>query len=266
MSQHYIENSKSDKTVVLLPYNTPSEMFDDLTSKMFHPMTLLNNVSKRKKNETTVYKLPHCVTGCSVLRYAVKLGYDVIITISDEESPARQQLKLSIEGFAEPSNPFALISYIETSSKTIANQVADVFAQTDYEQVIVVWPYQMLNADKQNFEVYNSNMNNHFTYAHPLLMSQRKGSPEVVLVAASGQNATSDTEITCSSALSVGTIDELLLGAFSRILTSVKIPRDEFENFRITSQDSSDISCFVSSFLKDKKGTMINPEGHSFIN
>lgn len=248
------------KVGVVLPYNTPHEhMFDELSSKLFHPATLLHGYKS-----TPPFKLPYCFTGFGSIQVGVSLGFDVTVMIGNNGFPAETFLKACINFFIDPANPFANVSTQETPNTSIAGQVADFFADNEeYESALVIWPYQTFENEKALFHSDSNSYNADFVFSHPLMKVDKYRIPECIVVAPRDMMA--DKEMECANALSVGTVDDILRGSFTRALSMVEIDREPFEEFRKKSFTPDDISVFLGSYLRGKRGILIDPRTHQFI-
>ena len=248
------------RTGVVLPYNSPSVLFDELSSKVFHPMALLNTP---KRSTEEVYKFPHCFTGYGSVQIGVKYGLDVTVMVGDTGSAAENSLIECMDNFIDPQNPFAAITVQRTSSTTIADQLNDFFRENEeYDSAVVVWPYQhFVFSETGMFEERDNFIK--FTFTHPLATLKRDRITECIVLAAKDVSSTS--EIECSYASSVGTVDDILKGACTRVLSTVDVDREDFEEWRRLTSYPHDISMFLGVYLKGTTGTMLQCQSHTFI-
>lgn len=245
------------KVGVVLPFNAPSPMLDEISSKIFHPATLPISTDKRKSE----FKFPNCFSGYSSIALGVKMGFDVTVMVSAEDTPATRMLRACVDNFVDPANPFADILVQQTKQQSIAGQLEDFFVSNEeYDSALVIWPYQIFHEDTNMFLAHGDA---DFVYTHPLMKLDKSRVPECIAVAPRDINATSEME--CANAISVGTVDSMLKGSFTRILTAVEVSQWDFMKFVATSVSPGDISLFLGEYLKSKRGILINPDSHTFI-
>lgn len=262
-----------NRVEVLLPYNTPSPVFDEVTSKMFHLAALPWRAPKQK---TPHIKVPHHFTGSGSIALATKMNLNVTMMVNEDTStPSVRTLIECTNMFVDPANPFAFVDVQTTASASIAGQVRDFFKTSEAQFAALIWPYQTFNVDLLNKQVNVNGLTGterlqqffsgvgdyRFIYTHHLLDIDESMVPEAVAVCANDSELRkTDEEITCVTACSVGTVDDLLKGSFKRLISMALIERDAFAAY---SGDS--IADFLSGYLPKKSGALLPPHVGQFM-
>lgn len=249
---------------VLLPYNSPSLMFDEVSSKVFHAAAV-----PWKPRSSDKFKVPTHFTGSGSIGLAAKLGLNVTMTVSSDDSLLSTRSLIECANmFIDPANPFAFVDTLPTSETTIAGQVRAFFAASEASSVLVVWPYQIFDlapkslssAVDEPFQLFTSAPEGAtFAYTHHMMQVMRSLIPEAVAVAPREISNLTD-DIVCANACSVGTVDDMLKGSFTRLISMVAIDRDDFAAY-----SGNDIAEFLGQNLQGKRGVCVDPTKAYFM-
>lgn len=263
-----------NKVEVLLPYNTPSPIFDEVTSKMFHLAALPWRAPQQK---APYIKVPNHFTGSGSIALATKMNLNVTMMVNEDTSiPSVRTLMECTNMFVDPANPFAFVDMQATASASIAGQVRDFFKTSEAQFAALIWPYQTFNVHLLNKQVNGLGLTGaerlkqffsgvgdcRFIYTHHLLDIDQSMIPEAVAVCVNDSELRkTDEEIACVTTCSVGTVAyDLLKGSFKRLISMVLIDRDAFAAY---SGDS--IAAFLAGYLPKTEGALLPPHLGKFI-
>jgi len=242
-------------TCLFLPWNSPCSIVAISASHLYHPMSL-----PKQERKTGIVKMPNGFCGAGSIGYGVKAGMDIVVTLSTEDNLATKSVIECINNYVSIDDPFADVQVVRSGETSIAGQLDDVFTGTEYQRVLLLWPYQDVKIDKLNF---NTDSNIKFFYSH------KNGTPRAgkVVTEVVGISAKIEEEdsILCKSAMSVGTIDEIVKGSFTRLVSSAYINREQWTAFQDSDADDRSVGAFLSESLKGETGALADPNVFGWI-
>ena len=237
---------------MVLPWNSPCSMLDDISSEIYHPASF-----PQLNKKTKTVKFPNGYVGYGMISVGVKLHLDIAIMLGSKDTIANRSVERCVDLFVDVDDPFANITIYKTCQTTIGSQVEDFFdANTQYEWALVLWPYQSFHIKDMATLLDRDEAD--FAFMHPLANAKiRDKITEGVMV------NTCDT--VCKSVMSVGTIPDILKGSYTSFVSMVMIHRETFMAFRNSGADDVSMTGFLIEYLKGKTGTLVDPEQSEFI-